>query len=148
MSVRKLYDGNFVSLKDSDTVGEAIRRMLDSRVSDLPVVDADGRLAGLFRVDRLYAELLPRAAQLPYGMPDLSFVHDSLDDLAGRLREFSDRPVRDFVVPAEHVVKPGVSPVEVVLLLYRGANSIPVVGADGRLVDMVTARDVLAALAR
>jgi CBS domain-containing protein len=148
MNSARLYNVDFASLKDGDTVGDAIRQMLDHRVSDLPVVDGAGRLVGVFRLRKLLAELLPRAAQISNGIADLSFVHDTLDDLAARVGEHTGRPVRDYLEPAEHVVAPEVSPVEIVLLLYRGANGVPVVGADGRLVAMVTSRDVLTALSR
>lgn len=143
-----LYSHEVVPLKDGDTIAEATRRMLADRVMDLPVVDSDGSLLGMLRLERLFEGLLPAAARLGYGMPDLSFVSDSLDDLRARMHAIADRPVRDFAVPPEHTVAPDVSPVEIVLLLYKGANSIPVVGPEGRLVAVVTARDVLAALSR
>ena len=42
---------------------------------------------------------------------------------------------------------PDTPPLEIVLQLYRGANNMPVVAREtGRLVGMVSARDVLAAL--
>jgi CBS-domain-containing membrane protein len=147
-SQKPFFNPDFVSLQDSDTVGEAMRRMLDHRVTDLPVVDAHGKLAGMFRLNRLLEKLLPRAATLSYGMPDLAFVGDTLDDLVQRMGTWAAHSVRDFLVDPEHTVRPGTSPTEVVLLLYKGANSIPVVDDDGRLVAVVTARDVLAALSR
>ena len=55
--------------------------------------------------------------------------------------------MRDFVVKPDHVVHPDTSPLEVVLLLYKGANNIPVIARDGgQLLGMAAARDVLAAL--
>lgn len=142
-----IYNTAFAALAERDRVGEATRRMLADRVSDLPVVDAEGRLVGLFKLDRLFASLLPKAALLGYGMPDLAFVSDSLGQLRERMRGIEEAPVRDFVVKPDHVVHPDTSPLEVVLLLYKGANNIPVVTRDsGRLVGMAGARDVLAAL--
>jgi CBS-domain-containing membrane protein len=143
-----LYSHEVLPLKDGDTVAEAMRRMLADRVMDLPVVDPQGRLLGMLTLRRLLEGLLPAAARLDYGMPDLAFVSDTLDDLRARLAAIAGLLVRDFAVPAEHTVAPDVSPAEIVMLLYKGANSIPVVGEDGRLVAVVTARDVLAALSR
>jgi len=59
-----LYSREFVALRDSDTVAEAVRRMLADRVSDLPVVDGQGRLVGIFGLSRLFEGLLPKAARL------------------------------------------------------------------------------------
>ncbi len=80
--------------------------MLEDRVSDLPVVDAAGKLVGMFKLDRLLAVLLPKAALLDYGMPDLTFVSDTLDQLRERMREIEARSVREFVVKPDHVVHP------------------------------------------
>ena len=52
-----------------------------------------------------------------------------------------------YVVKPTHVVFPDTSPLEIVLLLHQGANNVPVVDrVGGRLVGMVSARDLLTAL--
>jgi CBS-domain-containing membrane protein len=138
---------SFRALKDSDSVGEAVQGMLDDRVSDLPVVDGEGRLIGLFKLDLLLASLLPKAALIGYGVPDLAFISDTVTQLRERMREIETEHVRHFAVKPDHVVRPDTSPMEVVMLLYKGANNVPVVDREtGKLVGMVDARDVLAAL--
>jgi len=135
------------ALRDTDTVADATRRMLADRVSDLPVVDASGSLVGLFSLDRLYAALLPRAALVGDGLADLAFVSDTLGQLRAKMRELDDDPVREFTVMPDHVVHPDTTPVQIILLLHQGANNIPVVAPDtGKLLGMVSARDVLVAL--
>ncbi len=147
MSCATIYRTEFPSLKGDDVVGEATRRMLTSFVTDLPVVDDDGRLIGILKLERLLASLLPKGALIGFGMDDLRFVSDSLDHLRKQMRAVADTPVRQLMVKAEHVVHPDTSPVEIVLLLYRGASNVPVVEPDtNRLVGMVSARDVLSAL--
>jgi CBS domain-containing protein len=142
-----IYSTTFASLRDTDTVADATRRMLGDRVSDLPVVDASGALVGLFRLDRLYAALLPKAALLGDGLSDLAFVSDTLGQLREKMREIDHHPVREFTLMPEHVVHPDTTPMQIVLLLHQGANNIPVVAPDtGKLVGMISARDVLAAL--
>lgn len=142
-----IYNTEHPTLRDSDTVGEAMRRMLADRVYDLPVLDADGRLVGMFRLDRLYAALLPKAALIGFGMPDLAFVSDTLGQLREKMREIEGLAVQEFVVKPSHVVHPDTSPLELVLLLHQGVNNIPVVDqGSGRLVGMVSARDLLTAL--
>ena len=147
MSSPVMYSTEFPSLAASDTVADATRQMLDHRVNDLPVVDGEGRFLGMFKLNHLLETLLPRAAVLDYGMPDLAFVGDTLEQVKERMRAIAASPVRDFVVKPEHVVHPQTSPLEMVLLLYRGANTVPVVSADGRtLVGRVSARDALRTL--
>jgi CBS domain-containing protein len=147
MTPPAIYQTAFPRLSDADTVGEAMRRMLDDRVNDMPVVDASEKLIGMFKLDRLYATLLPKAALIGYGIPDLAFVSDTLGQLRERMREIEAHPVRDYVVKPTHVVFPDTSPLEIVLLLHQGANNVPVVDrVGGRLVGMVSARDLLTAL--
>lgn len=142
-----IYSTTFTPLLDTDTVADATRRMLDDRVSDMPVVDASGALVGMLRLEGLYAALLPKAALLGEGLSDLGFVSDTLGQLREKMREVERRPVREFTVMPEYVVHPDTTPVQIILLLHRGANSIPVVAPEtGKLVGMVSARDVLAAL--
>ncbi|HYR00814.1 MAG TPA: CBS domain-containing protein [Casimicrobiaceae bacterium] len=141
------FSQNFDTLRDTDTVAAATERMLEHRVSDLPIVDADGKLVGIFTLARLLAGLLPSAVLVGYGVPDLAFIPDDLDTLRRKMREIESAPVREFAAKPEHVVHPDTSPVEIVLQLYRGANNLPVVDRDsGRLVAMVSARDLLAVL--
>jgi len=142
-----IYSTTFTPLLDTDTVADATRRMLDDRVSDMPVVDASGALVGMLRLEGLYAALLPKAALLGEGLSDLGFVSDTLGQLREKMREVERHPVREFTVMPEYVVHPDTTPVQIILLLHRGANSIPVVSPEtGKLVGMVSARDVLAAL--
>jgi len=147
MSGLPLYRTEFVSLKGNDVVGEATRRMLTHYMTDLPVVDDEHRLIGMFKLERLLGSLLPKAALIGFGLDDLSFVPDTLEHLRKQMHTIADTPVRQLMVKAEHVVHPDTSPVEIVLLLYRGATNVPVVERDThKLVGMVSARDVLGGL--
>lgn len=147
MGSAEIFTREFESLQDTDAIADAARRMLDHRVSDLPVVDRDGRLVGMLKLDRLLAGLLPAAALLGYGVPDLSFVTDDLESLRRKAKRIASAKVREYMVKPDPVVHPDTAPVEIVLHLYRGANNLPVVERDtGKLVGMVSARDVLAAL--
>ena len=147
MSSPLIYKTDFSSLRDTDTVADATRRMLDDRVSDLPVVDASGAFVGMFKLDRLYAGLLPKAALLGEGMADLAFLSDTLGQLREKMREIEHLPVRGFSVKPDRVVHPDTTPLQIILLLHHGANNIPVVAPEtGKLAGMVSARDVLVAL--
>jgi CBS domain-containing protein len=147
MTSTEIFSREFETLRENDSIADAARRMYDRRVSDLPVVDRAGKLVGLLKLDRLLAGLLPAAALLGYGVPDLAFVADDFEALRRKAKRLGSAKVRDFMVKPEPVVHPDTAPVEIVLQLYRGANDIPVVErGSGKLVGMVSARDVLAAL--
>ena len=147
MNPPTIYQTDFPKLAATDTVGVALRRMLDESLPDLPVIDASGALLGMFKLVELYATLLPKAALLGHGVPDLAFVSNTLGQLRERMHEIEDDPVRNYVVKPDHVIHPETPPLEIVLLLYQGAHNVPVVDRDsGRLVGMVSARDLLTAI--
>lgn len=147
MSAAPIYRTDFDSVKGSDLAGEAMRRLLTHHVTDLPVVDDQQRLIGVLKLSRLLGSLLPKAALIGFGMEDLSFVSNSVDHLREQMQKIAATPVRELMVKAEEVAHPDTSPVEIVLLLYHGANNIPIVEhGTHRLVGMVSARDVLRVL--
>ena len=107
------------------------------------------RFVGMFKLDRLYAALLPKAALLGDGMPDLAFVSDTLGQLREKMREIEHRAVREFVVQARSRRASRHDAARDRPAAAHGANNMPVVDRDtGKLVGMVSARDVLAALQR
>lgn len=147
MSTATLYRTSFRQLAPTDTVAEAAVLMLKGQATDLPVVDAAGKLLGMFKLQRLYANLLPKAVLIGTGVPDLRFMSDSIDEVRERMAEIAHLPVKAFMVKPDLTAAPDASPFELVHLLYRGANNIPVVDpATGRLVGVVATHDVLAAL--
>jgi len=147
MSSSTIYQTDFPRLAATDSVDVALQRMLENRISDLPVIDASGALVGMFKLEKLYAMLLPRGVLLGHGMQDVSFVSDTLQALREKMRDIGDDPVRDYLVKADEVIHPGTPALEIVLLLHKGVNNVPVVEQDsGRLVGMVSARDLLTAL--
>jgi CBS-domain-containing membrane protein len=142
-----LYTTDYFALRCTDTVGTATSQMLQNRTTDLPVVDANGKFVGMFRIDHIFADLLPKAALIGYGMPDLGFLSSTLDDLRKHMQALENHSVQEYVLKPEQVVHPDTSPLEVVLLLYRGMNNVPVVDpASGMLVGLVSARELLSAL--
>ena len=146
MNAADFSDTQFRALRDTDTVADAVRLALEGSVRDLPVTDASGTFVGMFKIDDLLLSLLPRGAVVGMGLPDLGFVHLSVDDLRHKLRDMEAHPVRDYAVPTPAILRPETSALEAILLLHRGARSLPVVDASGKLVGVVGPRDVLRTL--
>ena len=144
MTLAALYSTEFVMLRNTDTVRTAMTQMLQHRVTDLPVVDGAGRLLGMFALDSVLASILPKAALLGHGLPDLNFVKPTMDDLRAHMHGIEHENVCNYMTQ-QQTVSGDSSPLEVVLLLYRGAKSVPVVHGD-MLVGMISARDLLSAL--
>jgi CBS domain-containing protein len=119
MKVAYLYTPNLVSCRASDTLAGAARVLARAGVGALPVLGEDGRLVGIISERDLVRALAQRA-----------------DPRSSTVDAYASRAVR--------VAEPGDdSWVVGRRMLDAGIRHLPVV-ADGRLVGMLSMRDVLA----
>ena len=132
-----------MTIRPQAAVAEAVRLMLDSRISGLPVVDDTGRLVGVITEGDLLARAelgteKRRARWLEFlfgpGRSAEDFVHSH------------GRRVDEVMTRTPIVVAPGAGLDEVVgLMIERRVKRLPVVDGD-RLVGIVSRADVLRAL--
>ena len=149
MTAENIMSFRLMKLKPTDKVCDALRIMHTHQIRNLPVVDEEDQFIGLFGIRRLITLLLPKAAQIEYGLKDLSFMPDEVDALNKRLDEIGQKPVTEYLEKKKNLVfcKPSTSFPEVLELLEQNPNtSMPVIvlkGKKKRLVGMVSAWDVL-----
>jgi CBS domain-containing protein len=79
-----------IALKLTDRLQDAAEIILTHHFRNVPVVDEHGRCLGVISSNRLLASIQPKAATLDAGVADLSFVKDTVEELAGR-RPSDDR---------------------------------------------------------
>jgi CBS domain-containing protein len=86
-------------LRRDDTIAAAVRRVLDSGFPALPVVDGNGRLAGIFGEREFMGALFPGyLKELKYA----GFVPNTLDDAIEKRAGCRDEPVGDYM-HTEHI---------------------------------------------
>ena len=142
-----------VTITPDLTASDALKKMYHAHYRSMPVVDAEDHFVGLFSIYRLIELLLPRAALARQGSLDnLSFVHESVEELLERLQKLANLPVSELLEKKKRlrVCKPSTSLPEMLLLLHEGHTSLPVVivkGKNKRLVGIVSYWDVLSKLA-
>ena len=125
------------------TVAEAVRVMLDARVSGLPVVDAGGRLVGVITEGDLLARAelgteKKRARWLEFLFGPGRSAEDFVHSHGRRVEEVMTR------TPITVVPSAGLDAV-VGLMLDKRVKRLPVV-EEGRLIGIVSRADVLRAL--
>lgn len=112
------------------------------------MVDARERVIGIFTVDRLLGLLLPKAVR-GAGLADLAFVSETLANVRERFAEVADQKIAAHVDRIEHPIHADTPLQEILLLLMRGENDLPVVDrATGRLLGMASATRLLSLIAR
>ena len=149
MTAENIMSFRLIKLDPTDKVCDALRIMHTHQIRNLPVVDDDGQFIGLFGIRRMITLLLPKAAQIGYGLKDLSFMPDEVEELYKRLKDIGQKPVTEFLEKKKNLVfcKPSTSFPEVLELLKQNQNaSLPVIVVKGKkkkLVGMVSTWDVL-----
>ncbi len=148
--VRDIMDAEPATVSPDASVEEVVRTLRENELPGVPVVDADGRLAGLVTE----ADLV-----LPDDQGDLHIPHyinlfggtvflEPLGRFEERLRKAFASKASDMMTPDPDTVEPDTSVPEAARLVHdSGHNRLPVV-EDGRLVGVVTRLDLLGALAR
>jgi hypothetical protein len=94
MATESIMTPRPTTLRESDTVAEALPMMHASQPRDLPVVEQDGPFVGMFAVRRPGRLLLPKAARLGrYSLADRGFVSDDIHGIEARLKDVGNKPV-------------------------------------------------------
>lgn len=144
MKAKLIMNPNPMTLRPTDTVATAAERILKHHLRHLPVIDEQGRYLGTFSVYSLLKLTLPKAVLDEHGLDNVSFVTESLDDLAQRLGGRRDEPVKNWLNVHE-VAHPDTLAMKIMLLMLEGrTTSVPVVDkTDGQLEGIISFWDVL-----
>jgi CBS domain-containing protein len=116
-TIREIMGRHVVAIRCDATLIDAVRTLFKEQQSIMPIVSADGEVIGLISDAELVDVLFDRQARIA--------------------------PVSDYMIARPHVVHPNDDLAEAAraLALY-GAGCLPVV-EDGRLVGVITRRDLL-----
>ena len=150
-TVRDVMDSSPASVSIDTKVEDVVRTLHDNELPGVPVLDGDGRLAGIVTE----ADLV-----LPDDQGDLHLPHyinlfggtvflEPLGRYEKRLRKAFASTAADMMTKDPDTVGPDASVKEAARLIHEsGHNRLPVVEDDGRLVGVITRVDLLGALAR
>ena len=136
MLVRDVMTTHAVTVRPDARVKQAIELLDDHQITAMPVVDGDGRLVGVVsEADVLRDALLPdrRAHEIPSHAEGRTKVL-TVGDVMTRL-PMSVTANADLAAAAS-------------VLVDTAIKSLPVVDGDGRVVGIVSRRDVIAVLAK
>ena len=131
-------------IRASDTVADATRAVLDSGLPALPVVDRQGRFAGIFGEREFLGAVFPGyLKELKYA----GFVTRNLEDALEKRRECATEAVEAYM-NTEHIdVGAEFSDAEVAeIFLHHRVLLVPVVD-DGKVVGVITRSDFFRSVA-
>ena len=143
MNASKAMDPNPTTLKQTDTIERAARYIMKYRYRNLPVVDENFCYVGMFGVNCLLKQVIPKAVFLPQGLENVSFIHESFEDLFQRFNEVKDQPISICMSHEIQPVAPNTPLTETMMQLYNTRASIPVVEPGTcKLLGMISYWDI------
>ena len=149
-TVGDIMERDPVTVSPDDDVETLVRLLRRHELPGVPVVDGDGRCAGIVTESDLILRDEQADLHLPHHIDLMGGVIwlESMKHFEERLRKAFAASVSDMMTPDPITVWPDTPVSEAARIISeRGHNRLPVV-SDGRLVGVVTRLDVLEALTR
>lgn len=147
MTCSAIMTHNPKTVTDSETIRHAAAELLENRCINLPVVDGQGRLVGLFGIYELLALLVPRVAMVGDLLPNLRFMSEHIGELRTKCDALKDKPVRHAIDREPVALYPDTPAIEAIRLLCRHHLTIPVIEQDSKkLVGVISYWDVARAI--
>jgi len=136
------------TIRDDASVADAAGALVAQRQMNLPVVDGDGRYAGMFGIGDLLSLLVPRVALAGDLMANLRFIGDDPEDLRRKFQEVKNLRVADVADRNAAALHPETSEIEAIRLICRNPSALPVVERESRkVVGMISCGDAIRAIA-
>jgi CBS domain-containing protein len=147
LHVRDVMVKHVVAVHPQDPVSDALRDMLENRVSALPVVDAHERCVGVISA----TDLLRLAHQLEGELEALQQAEGLSRELLEEQLErtgFSNQVVQEVMTHSAVTVGPDATLVAAAGAMFRSqVHRLAVTGATGELLGIVSTMDIIRALA-
>ena len=145
MKVKDIMIKDVVSVNPDDNVEEALTRLFEMQISGLPVIDAQGKLIGMFTEKEVLAHILPS-----YIEKVGRFIYEeNPKSTRKKLQELTKMKVRqlmrrDVVTTAEDTTLCEVARI----MLTQRARRLPVIDKTGKVVGIIARCDILKAMAK
>jgi CBS domain-containing protein len=126
-------------LEADETVGEAVAKIIEAGVSALPVVDAKGRLYGVFGEREFIGAMFPGYLR---ELRSAAFVPQSIDEAIKMRLKCGEDPVSKYATTEKVAAGPGHSDAQLAeTFLHHRVRIIPIVDADQQVLGIVTRWD-------
>jgi CBS domain-containing protein len=142
--VKDVLSKEVVAVNADDTVQEALRLMVENRVSALPVVNANEVCVGILSATDLMGLARDLNEELSQ-MEAVEFTPQSLIDQVAE-QDFGRRCVHELMTEVVETIGPEATLVEAArAMLRQQVHRLPVVNERQRLIGIVSTTDILAA---
>jgi len=145
MKVKEIMQKDVVSVKPEDNVMDALRFLFKMRISGLPVINAQGKLVGMFTEKDVLSHILPS-----YIEKVGRFIYEeNPKSIKKKFMELDKVKVSQLMRRDVITTNEDASLCEVArIMLTQKARRLPVVDKSGKVVGIVAREDVVKAYAK
>ncbi len=143
MKASEVMDTNPTTLNPTDSIECAAQYVMKKRYRNVPVVDENFCYLGMFGVNCLLKQVIPKSVLMHQGLDNVGFIHESLNDLYQRFDEVKHQPISMCMNQEIPPVAADTPLTETLLQLYETRSSIPVVEKGScKLLGMISYWDI------
>lgn len=145
MKVKELMTKEVVSIKPDDNAKDALELLFKMQISGLPVIDGEGKLAGMFTEKDILKQILPS-----YLEKVGRFVYEeNPKSIKNKFQELSNLPVSRIMRKDVITIGQETSLCEVArLMLTQKLRRIPVLDKEKKVIGIVSREDIVRAYAK
>ncbi len=143
MSIRNIPLSPARSVLVDTTLTEVINLILDNGINHVPVCSREGTYLGMVGTADILGALIPVGAKGEHALQDLAFAGDCTGILTAKLHKLRGLPLRSVMRTEPPPLRDDTPLLDAVFLLARENTPLPVTGADGRLLGMLSRRSLL-----
>ncbi|MFD2630613.1 CBS domain-containing protein [Oceanobacillus kapialis] len=131
-----------ISVKKETTIKELLEKLVQHKITGVPVVDEEGKLLGMATDGDVIRDIQPKGRTV-YDIFSLILVSEQAD-LKDRLRYSLDRQVKEIMQKNVVTVKPK-SPIDDAMAVFskHHIKKIPVVNPANRVVGVISRGDLI-----
>ena len=144
LTAREIMTENVITIKKDSSIEELSEILLKNKISGVPVVGSDGKIAGIVTEGDIIVQdtdlHFPRYFKLLDGIIYL----DSLNRFRDNLKKHLATKVEDIMVSKVRTISPETSISDIAeLMLKQKINRLPVVDEEDKVIGIVTRADIV-----
>jgi CBS-domain-containing membrane protein len=134
---------HYITAHPQQTVDEVMHIFDREHIRTVPVCDDEGKIVGIFSLRNILKELLPLAASMEDGLPNLEFIIGAAPGAAKRLKKLKNKKISELMDTEYAVAHPDTPTWEIVRLMTLHGSPVPVVDEKTRVIKALVSSQSL-----
>jgi len=134
------------SLYTDELAATAITHMVKEHMGLIPVIERDGKFAGLMSGDGLVDHLLPKTVRSVVAPKNIRYLNETSAELQGRLESVRQQTIGELIDRKVATATPNTPVIDALMLIKNKQYIVPVVDDDKKLLGVISFFSVLNAL--